>query len=139
MDSHTTNELLHIFDALVIRIWELVLQYDDLGSFAVDVSDGDGNLDDIINSKVDILIERYLVTDNLDQFNGTISRNAALFVRDMLAYMELSSAIKAGEDGRIQEVIKVITTLFQAGATTNYANELLHLHCGLSYSWTEKN
>ncbi|KAF9176162.1 hypothetical protein BGZ51_001513, partial [Haplosporangium sp. Z 767] len=43
-----------------------------------------------------------------------------------------------GDVGRIEEVIKWLTILFQAGSTKNYAIELLHLHTGLMYSWSPK-
>lgn len=131
-DFHATDELLHhTFDAMALRAWEIVLECDDLETLSS--RDPDAMCSDI-TSKVNNLIDQYLVTTNLAQLNGTASTNAALFLRDMLIYLELSSAIKAGDIGRIREAIKLITILFQAGSTKNYANELLHLHCGLSYS-----
>ncbi|ORZ28544.1 hypothetical protein BCR41DRAFT_331178, partial [Lobosporangium transversale] len=89
-------------------------------------------------AKVDTLIDRFLLTGSLEILDGTTSRNSALFLRDMLFYLELSSAIKAGDHGRIEEILKWITIMFQAGSTKNYANELLHLHCGFAYSWSKQ-
>ncbi|KAF9176923.1 hypothetical protein BGZ51_009411 [Haplosporangium sp. Z 767] len=136
-DFHATDELLnHTFDALVLRAWGLVLECDDLNAFTL--SDPNTQLCDVLTAKADILIDQYLVTENLEQLNSTASQNAALLLRDLLLYKELNSGTKAGDVGRIEEIIKWLTIIFQAGSTKNYANELLHLHCGLSYSWTPK-
>ncbi|KAI1285145.1 hypothetical protein EDD11_000936, partial [Mortierella claussenii] len=53
----------------------------------------------------------------------------------MIMYIELADAIKAGDIGRIEEVLKWITIIFQAGSTKNYGNELLRLHCEMQYAW----
>ncbi|ORZ04325.1 hypothetical protein BCR41DRAFT_199438 [Lobosporangium transversale] len=75
---------------------------------------------------------------NRPQLNGIVSDKTALFIRDMLIYIEFSSAIKAEDIGRIKESLVLITAICQAGGTKNYAYELLHLHCGFTYSWTEQ-
>ncbi|KAG0349917.1 hypothetical protein BGZ54_004123 [Gamsiella multidivaricata] len=136
-DFHATDELLrHTFDGIVLRLWEIEMGHDDIESFAFEGSADE--LKDFVDRKVTIILERYFTTVNLDQLNGTASRNAALFLRDMMVYMELSSAIKCGDIGRIEESIRWITIIFQAGSTMNYANELLHFHCGLFHSWSEQ-
>ncbi|ORZ12460.1 hypothetical protein BCR41DRAFT_307838, partial [Lobosporangium transversale] len=125
-DFHATNELLReSFDALVQRAWELTLLSTNLEEFAEGVSDEVLKIE--LMAKVDTLIDRFLLTGSLEILDGTTSRNSALFLRDMLFYLELSSAIKAGDHGRIEEILKWITIMFQAGSTKNYANELLHL------------
>ncbi|KAG0260428.1 hypothetical protein BG011_001899 [Mortierella polycephala] len=135
-DFHATDELLrHTFDAMAMRAWEEVLDCEDLGDYIQD--DLDGELNDAVNSRVDVLIERYLI-QNVEAHTEIATKNAALLLRDLMLYMELSSAIKAGDVGRIEEVIKWLTILFQAGSTKNYAIELLHLHTGLMYSWSDK-
>jgi hypothetical protein len=55
----------------------------------------------------------------------------------MMFYLELSSAIKAGDIGRILHILKYLTIIFQAGKTKNYGAELLHLYCGLEHTWTK--
>ncbi|KAF9896408.1 hypothetical protein BX616_007517, partial [Lobosporangium transversale] len=136
-DFHATNELLReSFDALVQRAWELTLLSTNLEEFAEGVSDEVLKIE--LMAKVDTLIDRFLLTGSLEILDGTTSRNSALFLRDMLFYLELSSAIKAGDHGRIEEILKWITIMFQAGSTKNYANELLHLHCGFAYSWSKQ-
>ncbi|KAG0308049.1 hypothetical protein BGZ99_001291 [Dissophora globulifera] len=135
-DFHATRELLrHCFDALLQQAWEIELQCDDLENFGKDLSEIE--LNDITKSAGHAILMRYFVAD-IETINGTISRNAALFLRDAMLFFELSSAIKVGDVGRLECIIKYITVAFQGGSTTNYANELLHLHCGMSYSWTAK-
>ncbi|KAF9976372.1 hypothetical protein BGZ65_007864 [Modicella reniformis] len=137
-DFHATDELLrHVFDAMALRAWELVLNCHGLQTFTCDdPRPTKAKLMGIIETKVDDLIERFLVMRNIDKLD-TASKNAAIFLRDMLLYIELSSAIKVGDVGRLEEVIKMLTIFFQGGANKNYAAELLHLHCGLSYCWTK--
>jgi hypothetical protein len=92
-----------------------------------------------IKNKVNAILEQYLTAaSNLLNNRNQQSINAAMFIRDMLLYIELGSAIKAGDIGRIEEIIRWLTLLFQAGGNGNYANELLRLHCGLFHSWEGK-
>ncbi|KAF9955597.1 hypothetical protein BGZ65_003287 [Modicella reniformis] len=136
-DFHAADELLrHTFDAMVLVAWQEVLGTDDLKRFSNKCSKK--GLSNLTNAGVDTLMERFLDPKNLHQLNCQASQNAALFIRDMLFYIELSAAIKAGDVGRIEEVIKWLTVIFQADTTKKYANELLHLHCGLNYSWSAK-
>ncbi|KAF9935328.1 hypothetical protein BGZ65_003413 [Modicella reniformis] len=74
-----------------------------------------------------------------EQSNDRISiatKNAMLFIRDMILYLELSAAIKVGDIGRIEEVLKRITIMFQAASRKNYANELLRIHSDLHFACT---
>ncbi|ORY94359.1 hypothetical protein BCR41DRAFT_289343, partial [Lobosporangium transversale] len=132
-DFYATNELLqHTFDAMVIRAWGL-----DLGCDCVQ-----GMLDYILQEKleqrIDIVLDKLMELSELEQLNGTVSMNAALFIRDMLIYIELSSAIKAGDTGRIHEMLVWVTIFCQVGGTKNYAYELLRLQRGLKCAWTDQ-
>ncbi|KAF9306638.1 hypothetical protein BG003_000957, partial [Podila horticola] len=136
-DFHATDELLrHTFAALVLRIWQVEFEADDLENFDFDPNSDD--FEDMLESTSDRILDTYFTSHNEDKLNGTSSRNAATFLRVAVLYLELTSATKAGDTGRIIECIKWLTIIFQAGSTRNYANELLHLHCGLAYTWTEK-
>ncbi|KAF9275432.1 hypothetical protein BGZ74_004019 [Mortierella antarctica] len=136
-DFHAADEFLrHTFDAMVLSIWEEELDCKNLATFTQG-HDAD-TLHDHINKSSDNIIENFLTSKGQSERNGPGSVNAALFLRDMLFYLELSSAIKAGDIGRILEVLKYLTILFQAGKTKNYGAELLRLYCGLRHSWTEK-
>ncbi|KAF9898614.1 hypothetical protein BX616_003812 [Lobosporangium transversale] len=134
-DFHAVNELLHMFDAMVIRVWEFVQEckYLDEGSmlFPADV------LQELSEQGVDKIVDRILDMTSRPRLNGTVSDNAALFIRDMLIYIEFSSAIKTGDVGHIREVLVWITAICHAGGAKNCAYELLHPHCGLKYSWAE--
>ncbi|KAG0012513.1 hypothetical protein BGZ82_002575, partial [Podila clonocystis] len=134
LDFHAVDELLrHTFEAMVLRVWEIVLETDDLDTLAWEL--GAAGISHMTALNVDTILDRYLNISDSERFGSMASRNAALFIRDMLLYVELSSAIKMGDIGRIEEVLRWLTVMFQAGTTKNYAYELLHLHCGLHYSW----
>ncbi|KAF9342950.1 hypothetical protein BGX26_006523, partial [Mortierella sp. AD094] len=134
-DFHASDD--HIrenFDAMALRAFEEVLGTEDLGQFAL-LSDPD-LINLRISSSVNAIIDKYINnSDRLEEL-GTRSRNGALFLRDAIIYLELSAAISAGDLGRLEEIFVWITLMFQAGATKNYANEVIHLHCGLRYAWS---
>jgi hypothetical protein len=87
-----------------------------------------------INEKVMEIVDRDLTVPYME---NNSSRNAALFLRDMILYMELSSAIKIGDIGRIEKVLKWLTIIFHAGSTPHYAYELMHFRCCFKYVWDE--
>ena len=135
---HDLDELLrHVFDAMVLLIWKTKLKTE----LPVKASKQPSYPSMGVKDKVDDIIDQYLKSVKLRNMENQQSINAALFIRDMLFYIELGSAIKAGDVGRIEETIRWLTLSFQAGGNKNYANELLRLHCGLFHSWKneEKN
>ncbi|OAQ22070.1 hypothetical protein K457DRAFT_1783164, partial [Linnemannia elongata AG-77] len=123
-DFHAMDELLrHVFTATVLRLWEMS---------NLNTCSNNAEFSNIVNEKVMEIIDRDLNMSNVDH---TPSRNAILFVRDMLLYMELSSAIKIGDIGRIEKALKWLTIIFHAGFTPHYAQELMHFRCCLNYIW----
>ncbi|KAG0280266.1 hypothetical protein BGZ97_009440, partial [Linnemannia gamsii] len=54
----------------------------------------------------------------------------------MAVYIELGSAIKAGDIGRIRSILPTIMLMMHGGGNTNYACELLRLLHGMRYTWT---
>ncbi|KAF9149361.1 hypothetical protein BGX20_006010, partial [Mortierella sp. AD010] len=139
LNFHAIDELIReTFEAMVIRVWEEVLgEKKDQFDKTCEGLDQAAK-DNLVNSRVHLILERYLSSSARENLNGNLTRNAALFIRDALYYIELSAAIKIGDISRIEEMLKWITIAFQAWTTKNYAQELLHLHCGLRYAWTEE-
>ncbi|KAG0247890.1 hypothetical protein BG011_000766 [Mortierella polycephala] len=145
-DYHAGDELLrHTFDAMVRRIWQVEMGIKDLDAAGKDLDDNEirelvaskAEIRELVASKAEILCEKYVVTSQHRRSSfSPANRNATLFLRHMTIYIELCAGIKAGDIGRIEESLKWITVMFQAGSTKNYANELLHIHCGLRYVWT---
>lgn len=135
-EFHALDEFLrHVFDALVLIIWDLEFETEDL---AAKLSTYGPDLPTDIKAKVDHILKKYLTKKNHDDVGNQQSKNAALFIRDMLFYIELGSAIKAGDIGHIEETIRWLTLLFQSGGTKNYANELLRTHCAIHHSWKDQ-
>ncbi|GJJ75292.1 hypothetical protein EMPS_07650 [Entomortierella parvispora] len=126
---HDLDEFLrHVFDAIVLLIWEIKLKSEEELSSKSSGQMPHSSMD--VMDKVDGIIGQYLTATGLGGMANQQSVNAALFIRDMLFYIELGSAIKAGDIGRILEMIRWLTLTFQAGGNRNYANELLRLHYG---------
>jgi hypothetical protein len=68
---------------------------------------------------------------------STINANALIFIRDMVVYLEFCAAIKEGDVGRIEEILKRITIMLQSGKHSNYALELLRLRFNIQHRWSE--
>ncbi|KAG0010311.1 hypothetical protein BGZ82_003512, partial [Podila clonocystis] len=101
-DFHATDELLrHSFDAIALTAWQQVLGSEDLSGLAKKISKD--RLSELTKTSLDAFMDQYLNAENIEALNSTSSKNVALFLRDMLLYIELSSAIKAGDVGRIEE------------------------------------
>ncbi|KAF9147777.1 hypothetical protein BGX20_006542, partial [Mortierella sp. AD010] len=139
-DFHAADELLrHSFEALVMRLWMTEFGCDRLDD--LDKLLGEMNtraLEDKINSGIESITSVWLDRFQLTTKHNVLSKNSALFMKDMMLYIELSDAIKAGDIGRIDETLKPLTVIFQAGQTKNYALELLHLHCLLNHASDNK-
>ncbi|KAG0010603.1 hypothetical protein BGZ81_002682 [Podila clonocystis] len=65
--------------------------------------------------------------------------DGAIFSNFVNAKVEriLSSAIKIGDIGRIEHVLKWLTVITQAGYTTQYAYELMHFRCCFVHLWDQ--
>ncbi|KAG0200566.1 hypothetical protein BGX28_006417, partial [Mortierella sp. GBA30] len=158
---HTADELLNnVFAAMVRRLWQVELGFEDLGGLTSHVrrtliAEAAAALEEVdekvlkgrvavrvretIVRTINIIHEKYF-TDSatMSKTFGSANVNAALFIRDMVIYKDFCRAIKAGDIGRIQLALKYATIMFQAGGTKNYAIELLRLHWGIHHVWTEK-
>lgn len=126
---HTADEFLRvIYQAMVRKLWRATATayQRDHGS----MSDG------VFEQEIDNIV-RDLTVKSTTLFNkySTANANAILFIRDMTVYIEFCAAIKAGDVGRIEEILKRITIMFQAGNHVNYGNELLRLGYNIRHRW----
>ncbi|KAF8928269.1 hypothetical protein BGZ52_003508 [Haplosporangium bisporale] len=93
----------------------------------------------MVKAKADAICDTYFRNTEIlmTQFNN-VDVNAAIFIRDMMVYMELSSSIKAGDVGRILNVMRMITIMFQGGNIPNYAKALMRFIAGARHKWHPK-
>lgn len=134
---HAADEILrHVFDAMVLRLWQVELGAEQLEPFGRKLDHHE--LNNLITTKLDSINNLYLVnSQQLSDTLGSADVNAALFLRDMMVYLDLCDAIRAGDIGRLEETVLMITVMFQAGGMKNYANELLRLTYGMRYAWSD--
>ncbi|OAQ22106.1 hypothetical protein K457DRAFT_143585 [Linnemannia elongata AG-77] len=93
---------------------------------------------DIFLSEINNLVDRILlVPEYIYDSYSTINGNALIFIRDMVVYLEFCSAIKDGDVGRIEEILKRITIMLQSGKHSHYALELLRLRFHIQHRWSE--
>ncbi|KAF9117910.1 hypothetical protein BGW39_001672 [Mortierella sp. 14UC] len=128
---HTADELLRSkFDALVMCLWEEKLE-------ARLEAEDESMLPRIVEAAEYLCAELSQPTQEYSKQRGTANTNAMLFIRDMLVYLELTAAIKCGDVGRIEEVLKTITIMFQATSTKNYGNQLLRFAYDIRHTWSD--
>ena len=126
---YTADEFLRvIFRAMVTQRWKEKIKAHENHQH----STADEAFEQRINSIVNELIDPS--TKLFDSFSTT-NANAILFLRDMTVYIEFCSAIKAGDVGRVEEILKRITIMFQAGNNRNYGLELLRLSYNIRHVW----
>ena len=136
-DFHSVDELIrHTLDGMILHIWQLEYGVGNLDEMAEGRTKA--SLRSQVRITIDNILERYLDPTALGDMQRVANRNACLFIRDALLYIDLSDAIRSGDIGRIEESLKWVTICVQSSSTRNYANELLHLHCGIRHAWTVK-
>ena len=59
------------------------------------------------------------------------------FNRDLLEYLELDTAIKVGDVGRMEDMLPRLLLRFVGGNNNKYAIEILELLQGLNWEWSE--
>ncbi|KAK1230299.1 hypothetical protein PQX77_006614 [Marasmius sp. AFHP31] len=67
-----------------------------------------------------------------------VFENACLFLRDALYSFELRRAVKAGDSGRVVQVLKIWALSFRGNGRTKYAYEMLHLIHNLTHVWPKE-
>ncbi|KAG0264776.1 hypothetical protein BGZ95_003524 [Linnemannia exigua] len=121
---------------MVMRLWQVGLETERLEMFAGSLESI--TLNNIITTGLDSISNRHLVnSQQLSHTLGSADVNAALFLRHMRIYLDLCTAIRAKDLGRLEEILLTITVMFQAGGMMNYANELLRVVYGMRYAWSE--
>lgn len=126
---YTADEFLRvIFRAMVNQLWRAKARayQRDHGSMSDDAFEQE------INNTINELLNS---SETLFSVFSTINANAIMFIRDMVVYIEFCTAIKAGDVGRIEEILKRITIMFQAGNHRNYGLELLRLSYNIRHRW----
>ncbi|KAG0240046.1 hypothetical protein BG011_003782, partial [Mortierella polycephala] len=92
---------------MVLRLWEVQMRRDpqsdklDLETYG-DIHKQEMHLF-LTQSGANIRETYFINSAKLSDNFGNVNVNAALFLRDMVVYKELSSAIKMGDVGRIKE------------------------------------
>jgi hypothetical protein len=138
---HAADELLrNVFDGMILRLWKEELKIDSSKTLdTLGENQDTTTMLDQVSTAAEAIRTRYLVRPDANRkAYGNANTNAALFIRDMLVYIELGDAIKQGDVGRIEAVLAPITIMFQAGGTKNYANLLLRLAFDIRHTWTEQ-
>ncbi|OSD06942.1 hypothetical protein PYCCODRAFT_1449702 [Trametes coccinea BRFM310] len=64
-----------------------------------------------------------------------VFENAVLFMRDALTLREFNDAVKAGDSGRVVNILKLWTLSFRGSGRLKYAYEMLHLIHNLTHVW----
>jgi hypothetical protein len=129
---YTADEFLRtVFRALVNQLWQSKEQTYSVDHNSTPMSTA------IFEREVNAVIDELLVssTTHFDTVSTT-NANAILFIRDMVVYIEFCTAIKAGDIGRIEMVLKRITIMLQAGNHKNYALELLRFTYNCQHVWS---
>ncbi|KAF9140417.1 hypothetical protein BGX30_006553 [Mortierella sp. GBA39] len=125
------------FDAMVLRLWQNKLGTDleTIGTHLTETK----SMQESIAAVVEALCEELCDVDSeiYQQAHGNAFTSAMLFIQDMLVYIELCAAIKQGDIGRIEQVLKTITVMFQSVATKNYAVQTLRLSQEILCGWSE--
>ncbi|KAK5815587.1 hypothetical protein F5H01DRAFT_405679 [Linnemannia elongata] len=128
---HHADEFLRtVFTAMVRRMWQSKKEGN--------TQDSGATPNNIFLSEISKLVDRNLLSsDDLFDHYSTTNANAILFIRDMVVYLEFCAAIKEGDVGRIEEILKRITIILQSGKHSNYALELLRLRFNIQHRWSE--
>ncbi|KIL54589.1 hypothetical protein M378DRAFT_18744 [Amanita muscaria Koide BX008] len=58
--------------------------------------------------------------------------------KDVLPYIELRHAIRAGDVGRMEDLLPLMAFRFSGGGNTNYTTEVLELFQGLNQEWPKE-
>ncbi|KAF7358319.1 hypothetical protein MVEN_00881400 [Mycena venus] len=67
-----------------------------------------------------------------------VFENAILFLRDALLTREFTDTVKAGDSGRVVNVLRLWVFSYRGSGRTKYAHEMLHLLHNLICVWTKE-
>lgn len=126
----TNDEFLRIvFRAMVGQLWQ---------HMEVPISGADLASDDMVVNELNHVVDSSLNNSTaLSRTNSITNTNALLFIKDMAVYIEFCTAIKLGDIGRVELILKRLTIMFQSGKNKNYGHELLRLNFNMQHKWSE--
>ncbi|KAG0364184.1 hypothetical protein BGX24_004744, partial [Mortierella sp. AD032] len=125
----TNDEFLRIvFRAMVGQLWQ---------HMETPLHGSDSTSDDMVVNKLNHIVDSSLNNSTvLSRTNSITNTNALLFIKDMAVYIEFCTAIKLGDIGRIELILKRLTIMFQSGKHKNYGYELLRLSFNIRHKWS---
>lgn len=106
------------------------LDDDDAETFWISVANS------IVDGLYDAGVFSKMFNKEIEQRDYPIE-NSFLFMRDMLTMRDYEDAVKCGDPGRLELIIRHWNILYQGTTKTNYSMELLHLVSCLEKLWKE--
>lgn len=117
-----------VFDAMTARMWN---SKNSAYSGPTPMKEG------VFQKEISTIVDQLLVkSTTLFSTTSTTNANAILFLRDMTVYIEFCTAIKAGDVGRIELILKRITIMLNTGDHKNYGLELLRFTYNARHVWS---
>lgn len=93
---------------------------------------------------IENMVEKYTQVVKIENiWNGPVEgrdvllENASLMLQHGLMYLDLSTAIRKGDTGRVAREMEILTVLFHGGTQYKYAAELLDWSAGMCHSWSD--
>ncbi|KAJ3520501.1 hypothetical protein NMY22_g12730 [Coprinellus aureogranulatus] len=144
--------LQQVLGGVVILAWEKECGFDDLKSFA----DSKPTPEQLIEIAYRI-VEKYATptpsfpasytpksskggvpepSASSESAPDLVKECLARLLRDLLLVIELVSAVKDGDFGRIEDILPDLAFLFRGAGSNNYSTEILHILHSFKYVWT---
>jgi hypothetical protein len=129
----TNDEFLRIvFRAMVGQLWQ------HMEAPPIPINGSDPTPDETVVNKLNHIVDSSLNNSAaLAITNSITNTNALLFIKDMAVYIEFCTAIKLGDIGRVEQILKRLTIMFQSGKNKNYGHALLRLNFNIQHKWSE--
>lgn len=123
-DFHNLQEvILHVLNARIIDCWTKLCGHTTLEAFAASVPHPDN-----IAKLAEHIVNEYASTKSAHIAGPDETfRNASLFMRDALIYMELVQSIKLGDVGRMENLIPSLLFMCAGGRNPLYAIEFMEM------------
>ncbi|KAJ7666792.1 hypothetical protein DFH06DRAFT_1294986 [Mycena polygramma] len=131
---HDLNEALHIIaEAQIREVWLEIGKVTNLKELRNKTPE---ELHDLAGKIVaEHASSGALVRMKLKPRPDELKTQSIMFLRDVLPYILLRSAVKHGDIGFMEDMIPFMLFRFIGGKNTNYTGEMLELHQGLHKEW----
>ncbi|KAJ7474945.1 hypothetical protein FB451DRAFT_1465243 [Mycena latifolia] len=131
---HDLNEVLHfITEAQIREVWLQVGKANDLAKLRQKTPE------DLYKLAEQIVAEHAssgaIVRMKLKPRSDELKLQSIMFLRDVLPYILLRSAVKHGDVGIMEDMIPLMLFRFIGGKNSHYAGEMLELLQGLNREW----